>query len=60
MTSQIAPSQTPSDTEARANRGDDALALEEDARLRTDIRLLGRILGDTVRDPYWEQAGRKI
>ena len=25
-------------------------ALEEDARLRTDIRLLGRILGDTVRD----------
>ena len=27
-----------------------ALALEEDARLRTDIRLLGRILGDTVRD----------
>ena len=26
------------------------LALEEDARLRNDIRLLGRILGDTVRD----------
>jgi phosphoenolpyruvate carboxylase len=25
-------------------------ALEEDARLRNDIRLLGRILGDTVRD----------
>jgi phosphoenolpyruvate carboxylase len=37
-------------SEARFNRGDDALALEEDARLRTDIRLLGRILGDTVRD----------
>src|SRR5258705_1690618 len=50
MTSQIVPSQMPSETEARSNRSDDALALEEDARLRTDIRLLGRILGDTVRD----------
>jgi phosphoenolpyruvate carboxylase len=51
MTSQIVPSQTlPSETEARSNRSDEALALEEDARLRTDIRLLGRILGDTVRD----------
>ena len=40
----------PSETEARSNRSDEALALEEDARLRTDIRLLGRILGDTVRD----------
>ena len=40
----------PSDTEPRPNRADDALALEEDARLRNDIRLLGRILGDTVRD----------
>src|SRR5690348_17194195 len=46
MSSQIMPSET----EARSNRNDDALALEEDARLRTDIRLLGRILGDTVRD----------
>ena len=36
----------PSETEARSNRVEDA----EDARLRTDIRLLGRILGDTVRD----------
>jgi phosphoenolpyruvate carboxylase len=36
----------PSDLEVRANRVEDA----EDARLRTDIRLLGRILGDTVRD----------
>jgi phosphoenolpyruvate carboxylase len=36
----------PSETEVRANRVEDA----EDARLRTDIRLLGRILGDTVRD----------
>ena len=51
VSSQIAPSETmPSETEARSNRSDDALALEEDARLRTDIRLLGRILGDTVRD----------
>jgi phosphoenolpyruvate carboxylase len=51
MTSQIVSPQTmPSETEARSNRSDDALALEEDARLRTDIRLLGRILGDTVRD----------
>src|SRR6187399_682200 len=51
MTSQIVPSQTlPSETEARSNRSDDALAIEADARLREDIRLLGRILGDTVRD----------
>ena len=51
MSSQIVSSQTmPSETEARSNRSDEALALEEDARLRTDIRLLGRILGDTVRD----------
>jgi phosphoenolpyruvate carboxylase len=51
MSSQIVSSQTmPSEIEARSNRSDDALALEEDARLRTDIRLLGRILGDTVRD----------
>src|SRR3982074_2605696 len=47
MSSQIVSSQTmPSETEIRANRVEDA----EDARLRTDIRLLGRILGDTVRD----------
>jgi phosphoenolpyruvate carboxylase len=46
MSSQIVPS----DVDIRTNRADDALALEEDARLRTDIRLLGRILGDTVRD----------
>jgi phosphoenolpyruvate carboxylase len=31
-------------------RSEDASALEEDVRLRNDIRLLGRILGDTVRD----------
>src|SRR6476620_5840740 len=40
------PPTMPSDAEARSNRVEDA----EDARLRTDIRLLGRILGDTVRD----------
>jgi phosphoenolpyruvate carboxylase len=40
----------PSDVDIRSNRAEDALALEEDARLRNDIRLLGRILGDTVRD----------
>jgi len=46
MSSQIAPS----DTELRTSRTDEAEGLEEDARLRNDIRLLGRILGDTVRD----------
>src|ERR1700748_3919496 len=51
MSSQIKPSQpSSSHTEARSNRIEDTLALEEDARLRNDIRLLGRILGDTVRD----------
>jgi phosphoenolpyruvate carboxylase len=42
----MSPQTMPSDPEVRANRVEDA----EDARLRTDIRLLGRILGDTVRD----------
>src|SRR5437879_13333970 len=47
MSSQTMSSQTmPSEIEIRINRVEDA----EDARLRTDIRLLGRILGDTVRD----------
>src|SRR5882762_9880889 len=46
MSSQIMPS----DVELRSNRADEVLALEEDTRLRNDIRLLGRILGDTVRD----------
>ncbi len=40
----------PSDAEFRSNRTDEAQALEDDTRLRDDIRLLGRILGDTVRD----------
>ena len=42
----MSPQTMPSDLEIRANRVEDA----EDARLRNDIRLLGRILGDTVRD----------
>src|SRR6202161_450125 len=46
MSSQIMPS----DPVMRSNRGEDIAALEEDVRLREDIRLLGRILGDTVRD----------
>jgi phosphoenolpyruvate carboxylase len=47
----MSPQAMPSDIDVRSNRADDAAqALEEDARLRNDIRLLGRILGDTVRD----------
>jgi phosphoenolpyruvate carboxylase len=46
----MSPQMMPSDPDLRSNRADEALALEEDARLRNDIRLLGRILGDTVRD----------
>src|SRR5207244_2175257 len=45
----MSPQTMPSETEIRAARAEDAAALEEDARLRHDIRLLGRILGDTVR-----------
>jgi phosphoenolpyruvate carboxylase len=47
----MSPQAMPSDIDVRSNRADDAAqALEEDTRLRNDIRLLGRILGDTVRD----------
>ncbi len=46
----MSPQIMPSDAEVRGNRAEDAQALEADARLREDIRLLGRILGDTVRD----------
>ncbi len=46
----MSPQTVSSDAELRSNRADDVQALEEDARLRNDIRLLGRILGDTVRD----------
>ncbi len=45
----MSPQIMPSDTDQRSNRADETLALE-DLRLRNDIRLLGRILGDTVRD----------
>src|SRR5437764_4336043 len=40
----------PSEPDLRSNRAEEIAALEADARLREDIRLLGRILGDTVRD----------
>ncbi|WP_322516334.1 phosphoenolpyruvate carboxylase [Rhodopseudomonas palustris] len=40
----------PTEPETLPNRADDSAALEAEARLRNDIRLLGRILGDTVRD----------
>ena len=53
MSLQTMPSQTtPSESETRSNRVEDA----EDARLRTDIRLLGRILGDTVRDQEGDEV----
>jgi phosphoenolpyruvate carboxylase len=46
----MSPQIKPSDVDVKSNRPEDAPASEEDARLRNDIRLLGRILGDTVRD----------
>src|SRR6201747_60334 len=46
MSSQIMPSEP----DPRSNRSEEIAALEADARLREEIRLLGRILGDTVRD----------
>src|SRR5665213_732665 len=46
----MSPQILPSETEIGAGRAEEASALEEDTRLRNDIRLLGRILGDTVRD----------
>ena len=51
MSSQIVPSDADLPTQSRRRSlCGEGLALEEDARLRNDIRLLGRILGDTVRD----------
>jgi phosphoenolpyruvate carboxylase len=44
----------PSDPDVQAARNEDIGTLEEDSRLRIDIRLLGRILGDTVRDQEGE------
>src|SRR3981189_2872836 len=46
----MSPQTMPSETDVRPNRGEDIAAIEADGGLREDIRLLGRILGDTVRD----------
>ena len=46
----MSPQIVPSEPDLRPSRGEDIAAIEADARLREDIRLLGRILGDTVRD----------
>jgi phosphoenolpyruvate carboxylase len=46
----MSPQIMPSDPDSKSRRAEEASALEEDTRLRNDIRLLGRILGDTVRD----------
>ena len=46
----MSPQTMPTETEIRSGRAEEAQAHEEDVRLRNDIRLLGRILGDTVRD----------
>src|SRR6516225_9700617 len=46
----MSPQVMSSETELGSSRAEEASALEEDTRLRNDIRLLGRILGDTVRD----------
>lgn len=40
----------PSETGQEPTRAEETSLVEEDTRLRNDIRLLGRILGDTVRD----------
>src|ERR1700752_4978156 len=40
----------PSDAELRSNRADDAQSIEEDTRLRKEIRLCFATPGDTVRD----------
>src|ERR1700692_4954186 len=50
----MSPQIVPAEPDLRSNRAEDVSALEEDARLRNDIRLLGRILGDTVRDQEGE------
>jgi phosphoenolpyruvate carboxylase len=39
-----------SDNGLESGRSEENAAIEDDVRLRNDIRLLGRILGDTVRD----------
>jgi phosphoenolpyruvate carboxylase len=46
----MSPQTVPSENGLETSRGEEIAALEADVRLRNDIRLLGRILGDTVRD----------
>jgi len=46
----MSPQIMPSEPDPRTNPAEDIAALEADTRLREEIRLLGRILGDTVRD----------
>ena len=46
----MSPQTKPSETVPEPNRSEETSAREDDTRLRNDIRLLGRILGDTVRD----------
>src|SRR3977135_889121 len=46
----MSPQTVPSEPDVRPNRGEDVAPIKADARLGEDIRLLGRILGDTVRD----------
>ena len=46
----MSPQTMPSETDLGARSAAEKAAQEEDARLRNDIRLLGRVLGDTVRD----------
>src|SRR5215467_12345915 len=46
----------PSNADLRSNRAEDVQALEEDVQLREEIRLLGRILGDTVRNQEGEDV----
>src|ERR1700750_965330 len=52
----MSPQIMPSEPDLRSNRADEIAALEADARLREEIRLLGRILGDTVRDQEGEDV----
>ena len=49
-------SRIPSDPDHQMGKYDDASTAEGESRLRDDIRLLGRILGDTVRDQEGENV----
>lgn len=50
MTTVLSEAQPSSDTRSSRPGDPDSASLDGDAQLRADIRLLGRILGDTVRD----------